>query len=229
MVKRMNQNAKLHGCPMTKQTHIEQLLIQSLIEGRWKLFDRLPAERILAEEMKVNRTTLRAAITSLAAKGIFETRHGSGTYVRMLPAGSTTEGTLREKLDACLLLVPPIIRSCSMSIRPSHLLGLERLFPIAGAALRNNDMNTFVQTQMQFFLEAARVIGNDSINASLADCLPDGKSLLHLLESCGLPLRETIFACLASILGALRHADADEAAAAAGAYFTNLKTLVKNA
>ncbi len=213
---------------MTKQAYVEQLLIQSLIEGRWKLFDRLPAERILAEEMKVNRTTLRAAITSLAAKGIFETRHGSGTYVRALPSGHISCGTLQEKLEACMLVVPPIIRACSMRIRPSQLLGLERLFPMAGTALRNSDMNTFVQAQMQFLAEAARVIGNESVNASLAACLPDGKSLLRLLEACDLPLRETVFARLAGILSALRHADAEESTAAAGAYFSNLKTLAES-
>ncbi|MBR5734355.1 MAG: FadR family transcriptional regulator [Desulfovibrionaceae bacterium] len=213
---------------MTKQNHIEQLLIQSVIDGRWKLFDRLPPERILAEEMKVNRTTLRSAITSLAAKGIFETRHGSGTYVRALPSGRIASGSLQEKLDACMLIVPPIIRSCSMCIRPSQILGLERLFPMAGAALRNSDMNTFVQAQMQFFTEAARVIGNESVNASLSACLPDAKSLLRLLESCDLPLRETVFARLAGILSALRHADAEESMTAAGTYFSNLKALAES-
>ncbi|MBP3731273.1 MAG: GntR family transcriptional regulator [Mailhella sp.] len=214
---------------MNKQGLIEQKITQALLDGRWKLFERLPSERLLAEEFGVNRTTLRAAMTALAAKGILETRHGSGTHVRALPSGHITGGSLQEKLDACLLLVPPIIRSCSLAMRPSQLLGLERLFPMTGTALRNDDMHAFIQAQMQFFAEASRVVGNESVNAALAACLPDGKSLLRLLEDCGLPLKETIFARLAGILSALRHADAEEATAAAGAYFLNLKTLVESA
>lgn len=55
---------------MNKQKLIEQHLEQALMEGRWKLFERLPAERRLAEEMHVNRTTLRAAISALAGRSI---------------------------------------------------------------------------------------------------------------------------------------------------------------
>ena len=71
---------------MNKQKAIEQKLEQALLEGRWKLFERLPSERVLAEEFSVNRTTLRAALSSLAGRGILETIHGSGTRVRALPA-----------------------------------------------------------------------------------------------------------------------------------------------
>ena len=214
---------------MSKQKVIEQCLTRAVADGRWKLFERIPPERILAEELGVNRTTLRAAIIALAARGIFETRHGSGTYVRALPSDDIGSSTLREKLDACLLLVPSILRSCAMCIRPSQLLELERIFPVAGMALRNDDMHGFVQAQMQFFMEISQIIGNESINASMAACLPDGKSLLHLLKNCGLTVKEGVFAHLAGMLSALRHADAEEAMAAAGAYFANLKSMAESA
>lgn len=43
--------------------------------------DRLPAERVLCEELGVSRTALRAAITRLISCGTLESRRGSGTYV----------------------------------------------------------------------------------------------------------------------------------------------------
>ena len=43
--------------------------------------DRLPAERVLCEELGVSRTALRAAITRLFSCGTLESRRGSGTYV----------------------------------------------------------------------------------------------------------------------------------------------------
>lgn len=43
--------------------------------------DRLPAERVLCEELGVSRTALRAAIARLISCGNLESRRGSGTYV----------------------------------------------------------------------------------------------------------------------------------------------------
>lgn len=43
--------------------------------------DRLPAERDLAKKLGVSRPTLRAAIGSLAALGVLQSRQGSGTFV----------------------------------------------------------------------------------------------------------------------------------------------------
>ena len=42
--------------------------------------DRLPAERVLCEELGVSRTALRAAITRLISCGTLESRRGSGTF-----------------------------------------------------------------------------------------------------------------------------------------------------
>ena len=43
--------------------------------------DRLPAERVLCEEIGVSRTALRAGITRLISCGTLKSRRGSGTYV----------------------------------------------------------------------------------------------------------------------------------------------------
>lgn len=212
---------------MSKQKLIEQQIEQALVEGRWKLFERLPAERQLAEDLNVNRTTLRAALSALAGRGILETTHGSGTRVRALPSHHSAQGILPDKIYASLLIVPPIIHASSLIIRPSQIISIERLLPIAGAALRNNDIKTFVQAHIQFFMETARFINNTSISAALASCLPDGKSLTRLFNSCTLQQNEMIFANLARILSAMRHADAAEASTAAEAYFSTLQTLTE--
>ena len=212
---------------MSKQKLIEQQLEQALMEGRWKLFERLPAERQLAEELNVNRTTLRAALSALAGRGILETTHGSGTRVRALPSEHPAQCVLVDKIYASLLIVPSIIHASSLVIRPSQIISLERLLPVAGTALRNDDTKAFVQAHIQFFMEAARFINNTSISAALASCLPDGKSLVRLFHSCGLQQNEMLFAHLARILGAMRHADAAEASAATQAYFSTLQTLAK--
>ena len=44
--------------------------------------DRLPAERIIAEQLGVSRPILREALKRWVALGIIETRNGSGSYLR---------------------------------------------------------------------------------------------------------------------------------------------------
>src|SRR6478736_4000364 len=43
--------------------------------------DRLPAERDLALQIGVSRPTVRAGLRALAAMGVVQSRHGSGTYI----------------------------------------------------------------------------------------------------------------------------------------------------
>lgn len=50
-------------------------------QGIWKIGERLPSERDLADEFSVSRMTLRQAITLLVEEGILERKVGSGTYV----------------------------------------------------------------------------------------------------------------------------------------------------
>jgi GntR family transcriptional regulator, transcriptional repressor for pyruvate dehydrogenase complex len=57
--------------------HLRELIQQ----GKLKPGERLPAERDLADLLQVSRPTLRAGLRSLAAIGVLESRHGSGTYV----------------------------------------------------------------------------------------------------------------------------------------------------
>lgn len=49
--------------------------------GIWEIGQRLPSERVLADDYEVSRMTLRQAITLLVEEGILERRVGSGTYV----------------------------------------------------------------------------------------------------------------------------------------------------
>ena len=56
--------------------------VRALIDrGALKPGDRLPAERELATEIGVSRPTVRAGLRALAAMGVVQSRHGSGTYI----------------------------------------------------------------------------------------------------------------------------------------------------
>lgn len=59
----------------------------------WKIGQRLPSERDLAEKFQVSRMTLRQAITLLVEEGVLERRVGSGTFVASTRVQEKMRGT----------------------------------------------------------------------------------------------------------------------------------------
>lgn len=209
---------------MDKQEDIERRIENALLEGRWSLFERLPSERMLAETLGVNRATVRAALRTLAGRGILETRRGSGTVVRALPhEARRAAGTFADCLEAFRILMPPLILACLPAVTPSVTLELERLLPSAGASLRNGDMKTFIQVQLRFFAVVIRTFHNPRLEEAASRVLPDGLALARLLQERTLPECETLFAQLARLLSALRHADAEGASKAVTGYASILR------
>lgn len=56
-------------------------IVDGLKEGRYRVGDRLPSERILAEQLAVGRAAIREALSALQVMGIVERRVGDGTYI----------------------------------------------------------------------------------------------------------------------------------------------------
>jgi GntR family transcriptional regulator, transcriptional repressor for pyruvate dehydrogenase complex len=56
-------------------------LRQRILRAELRPGQQLPPERELAARLGVSRTSVRAGIASLAAKGVLVTRHGAGTFV----------------------------------------------------------------------------------------------------------------------------------------------------
>lgn len=56
-------------------------LLALIAQGEFKLGERLPSERALAERFDVSRTSVREATIALELQGVVEVRGGSGIYV----------------------------------------------------------------------------------------------------------------------------------------------------
>ena len=124
-----------------------------------------------------------------------------------------------------LVNIVSLVAASLPAVSPSVILELERLLPSAGASLRNGDMKTFIQAQIRFFSILIRVLGNPRLEDAASRVLPDGLALARLLQECTLPQCENVFAQLARLLSALRHADAGAAAKAVEGYATILLAL----
>jgi len=61
--------------------HVKQQLVASLSEGEWKPGALMPSESSLAARYAVGISTIRAALSELAAAGVVVRRQGKGTYV----------------------------------------------------------------------------------------------------------------------------------------------------
>lgn len=61
---------------------VADLLVEAMLDGRLAPGTTLPAERALAEQLGITRTSLRQAIARLEQAGLVEARHGFGTVVR---------------------------------------------------------------------------------------------------------------------------------------------------
>ncbi len=89
---------------------------QSIDDGIYQRFERLPPSRVLAEDLGVARNTLRDALYQLEKEGLLETRAGSGTYVtaanKDLVPSAVEEATPLQLIDARFALEPHICRLC---------------------------------------------------------------------------------------------------------------------
>jgi GntR family transcriptional regulator len=67
------------GVPLYER--VRQAIAASIADGTYAAGDKLPSESRLADDLGVNRLTVRRAIEELARAGAVESRQGSGTYV----------------------------------------------------------------------------------------------------------------------------------------------------
>lgn len=72
---------------------IHDQIKKEIDEEIWKIGQRLPSERDLAEQFEVSRMTLRQAITLLVEEGVLERRMGSGTFVASTRVQEKMRGT----------------------------------------------------------------------------------------------------------------------------------------
>lgn len=99
---------RLHrDSPVPVWAQIEDGLAARICGGDLKVGDRLPAERDLADQLRVSRGTIRHALDALAARGLVERGVGRGTFVaagkvdvRLHDVAGLTEQMARAGLEA---------------------------------------------------------------------------------------------------------------------------------
>ena len=70
----LNDNSPLY-------MQVARKLIQDVREGRYRVDQALPSERLLSDQLDISRVTARKAIDQLVDQGLVVRRRGSGNYV----------------------------------------------------------------------------------------------------------------------------------------------------
>lgn len=78
---------------------IYDLLRQEILEGRYPLNDRLPAENELIDTLNVSRITVKRAMNELATAGLVRRHRGIGTVVIYDANASVVRGSFETMID----------------------------------------------------------------------------------------------------------------------------------
>lgn len=164
--------------PFARSTVVDQLtdsLIDAVVAGRFTVGAPLPPERELAEQLEVNRATLRQAVGRLEQIGLVTRRQGSGTVVRdpsqlTAPevvgrvAAAGVSSFLGDLLEVREALAGVIGRRASGAVTPEQRRQLEVLVESIEAAPSGRDRQLL---ELAFFAVLVDASGNRAIEVLL--------------------------------------------------------------
>jgi DNA-binding FadR family transcriptional regulator len=156
---------------------VRQEVAERIHRGIWRFGDRLPAERTLAAELGVSRTTVRRACRDLVAVGVLEVRSGagshSGTFVRseLVPRGmlgdptSLPLGEIAGVLESRRLFEPDVALLAAERATRDDLAELRRTITIQEEHV--DDPHQVSLLDPSFHIAMARATHNETIVAMM--------------------------------------------------------------
>jgi len=146
---------------------IASALRQEILAGRYSAQDRLPAERLLADQFSVARGTIREALSMLATDGMLDIRPGSGSYVAPQALDETNSAVADagplELIDARFALEPHICRLAVLRGGRQDFDRMEAQIDIMDASAGNPTL--FSDADAEFHGLLAKSTGNGLLNS----------------------------------------------------------------
>jgi GntR family transcriptional repressor for pyruvate dehydrogenase complex len=138
------------------------LQIKAHIEsGEFSVGARLPAERELAQQLKVSRPSVREALIALEVEGLVEVKTGAGVFVcerrRPYPSPSSYEGPIEITLARALIEGDTAARAAT-KMRNADIKELERI--VKAMNLGSTDQEMCLSSDREFHLYIAEKAGN---------------------------------------------------------------------
>ena len=169
---------------------------QRIEAGDLKVGDQLPSERELAEQFVVSRTAVREAVKALRQKGLVEIRPGRGTFI-----ANGTSGTIRDSIGMLMkigatkgsgnlvevreILEPEIAALAATRITEEYISAMQDAVKIMDVAVNDNDVDVFVEADLDFHLALAEGTQNPYIPIlmdSIIDLLREQRKRIGLTK-----------------------------------------------
>jgi len=172
------------------KNRVYELLLGLIIDGKLKVGETLPSERVLAEEIGVSRTVLREAIRSLETRGVLTVTHGKGIQINPVDSSDIShafmlylrrqshELPLLDLIDFRNILEPEIAKRAAINSNENNLKPLEKIIKRMQEAV--DDIDQFNRIDLEYHLELAKLTGN--------------VFLTTVMEELIIPLRESLVA-----------------------------------
>jgi GntR family transcriptional repressor for pyruvate dehydrogenase complex len=126
---------------------------------------KLPSERVLAEQFKVSRSSIREAIRSLELQGLVVSKRGSGTFINTedldsvvaLIASTLNSGsdTLKDIFEVRHLLEPPIAGVAAQRADPDEVHRLAEILEDQQRQIESGETGVDADTAFHFALASA--------------------------------------------------------------------------
>lgn len=209
---------------------IARKLQEMIRSGELKPGQKIPSQRVLSEQLKVSRPSLREALLTLETLGLVRTLPARGTFVvdpdtddvapRMWRYDDSY--TLLDVFQSRLLIEGELCRLCAGSLTEETLQSLESANDTFEQAWKKGDLIAHVEADLRFHRTIAEHCGNLMLRR-LYQSVQD-----LLTESQRQPIPNTEAARMAQsiaehrdILNALRQGDADMACTAMRTHISN--------
>ena len=166
---------------MKRSLIIAELIVERIRSGVYGTEQKLPPERLIAEEMGVSRPSVREAISALHIVGILESRPGDGTYVVDPYRADTVVSkalTVLEKSDSPLKILQArrameigVVQIVSEEASGEDLRSVKDRWTSVRRKAAGGDYREYIKYGKEFHLSIARATGNDVIVRMLKSLL----------------------------------------------------------
>jgi GntR family transcriptional repressor for pyruvate dehydrogenase complex len=200
-----------------------------IFDGTFKPGEKLPPERELARQLKVNRSSLREGLKILQQLGLVSIRHGDGTRVLDFFQTASIEVVkyllndesidqvkiMSDIMDVRRIICAQIVRLATRNITHQEIEDM-RLQIDTASAVETDDADIIIQ-DFEFYEKMSKAAGNLILNLMLNTVKPPFKvfkPMFSMLVSSPDEVRET----QSRILDAMEKGDEDGAAAIVDEY-----------
>ena len=142
-------------------------ILARIASGEWGVGQRLPGERLLAEEMGVSRVSVRAALQALKTQGFLDAVQGGGTRVisnantmnpGLVELVRVSRANLHDLAEIRGILETWAVRRAAATASPAHLAELAEIIRAGEADVSRGKHKT--ENDIRFHLAIAKASGS---------------------------------------------------------------------